>query len=150
MIAEPSLDRKENESDHRKLRKLYNTEYREINNFPRKSPEEIKEWQLRTIIRMFDYAIEMVPLYKEKYRTAGLKSGDVQTWNDFFKIPTLKKDELIKAWPKNLISEEHNTEFLTMSSGSSGKFVYVAFDERAVLLDTLLCVIYFVYITNAY
>jgi len=138
MIVGPSLDRKETESDHKKLRNLYKTEYRAIKNFPKKTPEEIKELQLRMIIKMFDYAIEMVPLYKEKYRAIGLKKGDVQTWDDFFKIPTLKKDELIKAWPKKLISREFNTDFLTISSGSSGKFVYVAFDENAVLLDTLL------------
>jgi phenylacetate-CoA ligase len=136
-IIGPSLDREENKEDHKKLQKLYDNTYSKIKKFPYQSKEEIKKWQLLRIIEIFNHAFENVPLYRKKYKKAGFKFGDVQTWDDFNKLPSLTKDELIKAWPNQCIADGYDTEFMTTSSGSSGRFVYIAVDENAVHVDTL-------------
>ncbi len=100
-------------------------------------PEQLREYQFRKIQEMVAYAYEHVPLYQKKYSAVGFNPGDLKTWDDFHRLPLLTKDELIAAWPDSAVSDEHDMEFMTASSGSSGRFVYLAVSEEAVHFENL-------------
>ena len=58
-------------------------------------------------------------------------------WDDFEQLPLISKDELIDNFPNKSVSSQHNLEFTTRSSGSSGKFVTIAVSPMAIYLDTI-------------
>ncbi|MBN1478295.1 phenylacetate--CoA ligase family protein [Candidatus Sumerlaeota bacterium] len=57
-------------------------------------PERHAEESLRRIQGLVRHAFENVPLYREKYRAAGVEPGDIRTWEDFSRLPRLTRDDL--------------------------------------------------------
>jgi phenylacetate-CoA ligase len=133
----PDLVRAETASDHRKLRYVYQANFAGMLAFRGQSIENIRSWQFRRIQKLVAHAYETVPLYREKYRSAGFAPGDLLSWKNFEDLPFLTKDDLIAAWPDNSVSSEHDVEFMTTSSGSSGRFVYLAVSENGVHFENL-------------
>lgn len=105
--------------------------------FRDQSIEDIRSWQFRRIQEIVAHAYDTVALYREKYRAAGFAPGDLRSWKDFDNLPFLTKDELIAAWPDDSVSSKHDTEFMTTSSGSSGRFVYLAVSANGVHFENL-------------
>ena len=124
--------------DHSKaMSKLLKEELNDIVDFPNQSLEKIKEYQLKKIIKLVDYAYNYIPLYKEKYDAVGFKPGDVKTFEDFEKLPFLYKDELIDGFPDKIVKDLHDWNISTRSSGSSGRFATIALDEDAIYHDSM-------------
>ncbi|MGA2291575.1 MAG: hypothetical protein ABSG20_24435 [Bradyrhizobium sp.] len=133
----PDLIRGETALDHRKLRRFYEAHFAGMLGFRRQPIEAIRSWQFRRIQQIVRHAFDTVPLYREKYRAAGFAPDDLRSWREFEQLPYLTKDELIAAWPDGSVSSGHNTEFMTTSSGSSGRFVYLAVSENGVHYENL-------------
>jgi phenylacetate-CoA ligase len=133
----PSLYRRENLQDHVALRSLYDAEFDALCERRAQPIDVIADRQFARIAWLVRLAFDTVGLYREKYSDAGFEPGDLRTWADFVRLPTLTKDELIAGWPDLTISSGHDTEFMTSSSGSSGRFVYLAVSEDAIRWDTL-------------
>lgn len=129
--------RPETVEDHKKLRKLFSSRWKDILYFNKKSREEIRSFQLSRITELVDHAFNSVPLYREKYSSMGFKPGDIKSWMDFEKLPILTKEELINGFPEKTISSSYTIEFTTRSSGSSGRFVTLAVSPEAIYLDTI-------------
>ncbi len=129
--------RKETKEDHRILSEMMRREWELVRDFPKKSYQDIKNWQLKRIRQLVSHAFETVPLYREKYSAVGFHPDDLKTWSDFESLPILEKKELIGAFPDKSISSSHRTEFTTRSSGSSGQFVTIAVSPQAVYKDTI-------------
>lgn len=132
-----SNKRRENEQDHKILEHLMRTRWSEIRDFYKKSPDEIRAFQFRRIQELVRHAFQTVPLYHEKYSNEGFLPGDLKTWEDFQRLPVLEKTELIAGFPDKTISNLHDTEFTTRSSGSSGQFVTLAVSPEAIYIDTI-------------
>jgi len=143
-----SEERKETQEDHNHLSNLYENRWSQIKNFPYQSFEYIKQWQFEKLKELVSYAFYHVPLYKKKYSKVGFEPGDLKSWNDFHMLPILYKEELIQGFPHDIVSNEHNYQMSTRSSGSSGKFVTLAVDSEAVYLDTIYGVRQFFFQTN--
>ncbi|MGY3133949.1 phenylacetate-CoA ligase [Bradyrhizobium sp. USDA 4501] len=133
----PDLIRAETASDHRKLRECYDADFDRMIALRQASIEAIRDWQFRRIQQIVAHAYETVPLYREKYRAVGFAPADLRGWADFERLPFLTKDDLIAGWPDNSVSSLHNVEFMTTSSGSSGRFVYLAVSENGVHFENL-------------
>jgi len=114
----------------------YNT-WDSLKKFLYSSKEEIKKWQFERIKFIVDYAFENIPLYHKKYSEVGYEKGGIKTWEDFFKLPYLKKEELIQGFPEAIVKNIDDFILSTRSSGSSGKFVTIAVSEEAIYKDTL-------------
>lgn len=99
--------------------------------------EDIKEWQLKRLSYLVDYAYENIPLYRKKYSEVGFIPGSIKTWDDFYKLPYLYKEELIEGFPNEIVKNVEEFVLSTRSSGSSGKFVTIAVSEEAIYKDTL-------------
>ena len=109
----------------------------ELNMFLKQPLEKIRDWQLRRISYLVDYAFENIPLYRKKYSEVGYTKGSIRTWDDFFKLPYLRKEELIEGFPGEIVKDVDDFMLSTRSSGSSGKFVTIAVSEEAIYKDTL-------------
>lgn len=108
-----------------------------LNSFLSQPLEKIQNWQLERISYLVDYAFENIPLYKKKYSEIGYVKGSIKTWDDFFKLPYLHKEELIEGFPGEIVKDVDDFMLSTRSSGSSGKFVTIAVSEEAIYKDTL-------------
>lgn len=124
--------------DHSKaISKLMEVELADIVDFPNKSIEEIRNYQLNKIINLVDYAYENIPLYKEKYGEVGFRPGDIKTFSDFEKLPFLYKDELIDGFPNKIVKDQKDWLISTRSSGSSGRFATISLSVDAIYRDTM-------------
>ena len=132
-----SVKRKETPRDHQILGQIMDQRWLRIRDFCLQDPEVIRDWQFRRINELVDHAFETVPLYREKYSRVGFKPGDLKSWSDFASLPILTKEELIEGFPDKSVSNKHNLEFTTRSSGSSGQFVTVVVSPNAVYEDTV-------------
>lgn len=119
------------------IKKMLKENWKDICNFPYQSYKKIKEWQLKRISYIVDYAYENIPLYRKKYDAIGFKKGDIKTWKDYAKLPILTKDELINGFPNEIVKDIKDFNISTRSSGSSGKFVTLAVSKDAIYNDTL-------------
>lgn len=119
------------------LTEMLRTSGKELNSFLNQPLKKIQDWQLKRISYLVDYAFENIPLYRKKYSAIGYKKGGIKTWDDFFKLPFLHKEELIEGFPSEIVKEVDDFVLSTRSSGSSGKFVTIAVSEEAIYKDTL-------------
>lgn len=113
------------------------TTWNGLKNFLHQSREDINEWQLKRISYLVDYAFENIPLYRKKYSEIGYVKGSIKTWEDFYKLPYLHKEELIEGFPEAIVKNIDDFMLSTRSSGSSGKFVTLAVSQEAIYKDTL-------------
>lgn len=108
-----------------------------LNAFLNQPLEDIQKWQLTRLSYLVDYAFENIPLYRKKYSEIGYVKGSIKTWDDFYKLPYLRKEELIEGFPGEIVKDVNDFVLSTRSSGSSGKFVTIAVSEEAIYKDTL-------------
>jgi phenylacetate-CoA ligase len=90
---------------------------------------------LRRVQTMVAHAYEHVPLYREKYRAAGMEPGDIKTWENYAKLPPLRRDE-VRDRQSDLIADNIplNRRSRHSTSGSSGTPVKFWIDhDRDVL-----------------
>lgn len=121
----------------KKIKEIMAKDWNEIRNFPYQSYKKIKDWQLKRISCIVDYAYENIPLYRKKYDAIGFKKGDIKSWKDYEKLPILTKEELINGFPNEIVKSIDDFNISTRSSGSSGKFVTVAVSKEAIYIDTI-------------
>ena len=83
--------------------------------------EEIYDYKLRELQKIYQHAYNTVPFYTKKYKKAGLSFHLIQDLADIRKIPVLEKAEIREHW-KNMVSQNHNEGrlYLRQTSGSSG------------------------------
>lgn len=108
--------------------------YRLLSRMPHESPERLRDWQLPRLRQLVDHAVLRVPFYRDLYRTAGYRPGDLRTWNDFEGLPLVRKDQVIANYPDRMLAEGTDREalFVSRSSGSTGRVLDIAYDNRAI------------------
>jgi len=93
-----------------------------------RSAEETRDWQLKRISSLVRRAYGQVPLYREKYDAAGFTPADLRSWDDFGRIPTVTKAELVEGFPDRVLARDTPLErcLLSTSSGTSGTMMTIA------------------------
>ena len=86
------------------------------------STEEIKRIQWGKLKRLLDYVYHNVPYYKRIFNDLKLTPADINTPEDFRKLPLLTKDDIDKNI-SNIISERYSKNDLVENStgGSTGR-----------------------------
>lgn len=56
--------------------------------------EQVREWQLRKVQQVVDFAFENVPFYNQLYKSVGYKTGDITCWEDFERLPLVSKSDI--------------------------------------------------------
>lgn len=59
------------------------------------SKEQLQAHQLKKLKEIIEYTSKNVPFYQKRFKSIGLESGDIKSFNDFKKIPTLSRQDII-------------------------------------------------------
>ena len=85
--------------------------------------------RLRAVVR---HAERHVPLYREKFRKAGVSARDLLSIDDLRWFPTITREEVIAAYPDGILSRPPRPEDVVFrTSGTSGQFMKIAYSARA-------------------
>lgn len=112
--------------------------YRQITNSGDNLQPVVRERQFRRVQRLIDVAFHHTEFYRRKYSSAGIHPRDIRSWSDFAQLPTVTKPELIDAG-LGVLNDRYRPDrlFVSRSSGSSGQFLTVYLDARAIITQAL-------------
>ena len=94
-------------------------------------PAALERLQLRRLRRVLAQAARL-PIYREGFAAAGLRSGAIGSLAQLAHVPTLSREALVQAYPEGALTRppaERDVVFRT--SGSSGQRMEVAYSARA-------------------
>ena len=80
--------------------------------------ERLRDFQWQELQRLLQIVFDTVPYYRQKYAAAGVSLGDVRTWDDFRKLPTLTRQE-VNANRQELCSTSYRGRLLPEATGGS-------------------------------
>ena len=108
--------------------------YRTLGKMPHVSRDEMLAWQFEKIRCLVEHAYLKIPYYQTLYTRAGFQPGDLKTWDDFRRLPIVKKDDVVANYPGQMLEAGYDLDQLIVSrsSGSSGKVLDIAYDQRAM------------------
>lgn len=91
------------------------------------SAERMQDWQLVRIRRLVEHAYRRVPLYRDKYSAIGFLPGDLHSWDDFRRLPTVTKAELVEGFPDSSVARGVRLKscLISTSSGSTGRMMEI-------------------------
>lgn len=83
---------------------------------------DYRDYQLRALQRLVRFASECVPLYREKYKAAGVSASDLRRLDDLKHFPTVTKAEVLAAYPEGALAHGLDLRrcLVSKSSGSTG------------------------------
>ncbi|HDS59298.1 MAG TPA: phenylacetate--CoA ligase family protein [Thermoplasmatales archaeon] len=113
----------------------------DINRAWRASPRQLRRYQDRALRHTLRYA-HRVPLYREKFREAGLRPGDITGIDDLHRIPLTTKADLIDAFPHRQVPPGYDREqaYVVGTSGSSGRPLNMFKDIEYITIEALAAV----------
>ncbi len=108
---------------------------RSISRMPFASRDSIEAYQLSRIKELVTFAYANVPFYRNKYDEAGIRPGDIKTFHDFKRLPTVTKKEIVENYPHNILASGTDLGrcIISRSSGSSGAIVNVVYETGALV-----------------
>ncbi len=95
-------------------------------------PEALKARQWRRLQRLLRFAGERVPLYRDKFRAAGLCPDEVRTPQDLRRIPPLTKDEIRRSFPDRILDPDRRFDpgRMGQTSGSTAESLHFVRPDR--------------------
>ncbi len=93
------------------------------NRIERLSPQQLKNYRDKALRKMVDYAYK-VPVYKKKYKDAGIHPHDIRGIKDINKIPFISRQEIRENFPDGVVQTNYNKEkgYITCTGGTTGKY----------------------------
>jgi phenylacetate-CoA ligase len=106
----------------------------DINRLRKLNENELKEYQNRCLKNIVKDAYS-VPLYKEKYKKAGIHPNDINSVKDIEKLPIVTKNDIKSYYPDGLISSRTPKDQLIKisTSGTTGKSLTIYGDMYDVI-----------------
>jgi len=104
----------------------------------RANPEQLRRYQNRALRRTIRYAWK-VPLYRQKWKKAGISPGDIRDIDDLKRLPLTTKQELIDAYPDNIVPRgyDRDSAYQVGTSGSSGQPMKMYKDMEYITVEAL-------------
>ena len=97
------------------------------------SREEMQELQLERLKKQVQRVYEKVPFHKEAFDRAGVKPEDIQSLEDFQKLPFMKKTNLRENYPFGLFAaKQEELVRIHGSSGTKGKPTVVGYTKKDI------------------
>ena len=109
-------------------------------------PEKTQKLKERKLRKLIDHAYGSVPLYRERFDSAGIRPDMIRTLDDLKELPVISKRDLQSADMKARVSSRYRAHELTKvhTSGSTGRPFTIYWDrhwkatQRALFLRALL------------
>ncbi len=94
---------------------------------------ELKRYQNRAFRRIVKYAYE-VPLYHQKYKTAGIHPNDITGIDDIVKLPFVTKQDIRNFFPNGIVPKRYDRQrgHAVSTGGTTGKSVSIFTDFRTI------------------
>ncbi len=104
----------------------------------RMTAEDIRKFQNISLKKMVNYAYH-VPLYKEKYKEAGVHPSHIKSVEDIEKLPIISKDDIRRYTPDGIIPPFFNKKIgiASRTGGTTGKPLPIFFDMYTVIKGML-------------
>ncbi len=80
--------------------------------------DQLREFQWKELQVLLRAAFTSSPWYQHKFKQAGAELGDIRSWEDFSRLPTLTRDE-IREHREELASKAYTGRLLTHATGGS-------------------------------
>jgi phenylacetate-CoA ligase len=94
---------------------------------------ELRKNQLKKLKRQVKYCYESSIFYRQKFKNAGLKPGDIQTLEDIQKIPFTVKNDLRDNYPFGMVTvNPADIVEIHASSGTTGNPIIGAYTQNDV------------------
>ena len=104
----------------------------EFEKMPKNKLIELQEERLRKIVK---YCYEKVPIYRRKFKDAGMTPSDIRTLDDLEKVPFTEKEDLRKAYPYGMLAADLSDVLeLHASSGTTGHPTTCAYTKSDLLV----------------
>lgn len=97
------------------------------------STEKIRKMQLLKFKKIFEYAREKSPFYRDIYTKAGVMDLEIKSWEDVEKVPIVDKD-IMRQYSFEMLTtcDTNNNDVVTCStSGSTGEPFKLAYSKFA-------------------
>lgn len=138
---EQKSDSSDNLPAQARLLRKWEAQRSKLHSFTKMDPEAVKAWQLERIALLVDFAFSNHPFYHQLYKGAGYRRGDLATWADYYKLPTVSKTDIVENYDlftKHLIPNASEV-YAPRTSGSSGMVLTALFDAAALDQDLMQC-----------
>ncbi|MBA7573887.1 hypothetical protein ES708_15688 [subsurface metagenome] len=83
------------------------------------SPEELHNLQWEKLKKLLTYSFANVPYYKDMFEAKGLTPEDIQTPEDFRKLPLLSKEDIMANFSKLTSRQYSRSDLIPNSTGGS-------------------------------
>lgn len=105
---------------------------------PRMNNEKLRRFQNNAFKTMLRYAYT-VPLYKEKYESAGINPHDIRGLEDIKKLPCITKEDLRRNFPTRVVPPSFQTRsaIVAATSGTTGRSLSLYADWSLVIRSML-------------
>jgi phenylacetate-CoA ligase len=102
------------------------------------SPDELRHLQWQRLERMLRHAYARSPLYRARFRQAGMTPADIRSIDDLRFLPVTTREDLRQ--PEALLASGYARHLLrsSMTSGSTGRRTTSYFDEPGWVLAKIL------------
>ena len=110
-------------------RKFYNPERETM------SRDELKDFQFKSLQKQIKYMYENGPFYKERLDEAGIQPGDIKTWDDFHRIPTMTKDD--QRWAQEESIRRYGHPYGMLTCAPQEKLVRISATSGTTGMPTL-------------
>lgn len=108
--------------------------------FNRSNYEQVKKVRDKNFRRLMKYA-HTVPLYKKKYKEAGIHLDDIKRFEDIEKLPIISRKDIIENFPKGVIKPGlEKYSMLVNTSGSTRNPVTYYTDPITIMKALILYV----------
>ncbi|OYT61861.1 hypothetical protein B6U81_02110, partial [Thermoplasmatales archaeon ex4484_30] len=106
----------------------------DIKRVKRKSEEEVEKYRNKCFRKIVRYAYS-VPIYRKKYKEAGIHPDDIKSIEDIKKLPFITKNDLRKNFPDGIVPTGFDTKnaYLISTSGSTGQPVSIYVDTYTII-----------------
>ena len=102
--------------------------------------DKINKYRNNVFKKLIKYAYT-VPVYRDKYKKAGIKIQDIKSIEDIIKLPIVHREDLIKSYPHGLIPPiQRRDRILVNTSGSTRNPVRLYMDQYTLLKSLILYV----------
>ena len=111
----------------------------DINRIERLSSTDLEKYRNKAFRKIVEYAYT-VPLYKRKYKEAGIHPSDIKDLKDITKIPFVSRQELNENFPDGIVPPTFNKQkgLVICTGGTTGKYCCSSGSEPVCIYTNVL------------
>lgn len=97
------------------------------------SPEHLREIQWKKFTDLLEFAYDRIPLYRDRFRRAGITPESIKSREDLVRIPILTKDEIRQNFPDQMLdnSRRYDPGRMGQTSGSTAESLHFVRPEQS-------------------